>query len=455
MRGLLKFTLFSLITLTSLNAGYFDGKSIQYFRDAITRSFPPADSEKKEASFISSRYLRIGDDIYSATLTDTVGFNTALKSGSGFFFQKKGDTYTSLYHYDSSYESADLSCQGNTCQLNDFYQKFPQAYKKVTFSYYNSYSLSKVATCPSDQNFNSNTGQCQKCNENESWDPETNTCFNDCRKDGKINKFAFTDGSCIDCSGEKDSLSVLQCICRGYGNSSIDPKIWGKNGGSPDGCHLEGSCGDGSIQHSFTNPNCKPDDNPDPKPDDNKTKPDTPKPDNNKTKPDDPKPDDPTTPGTGDKGKDGKKDGKGSKDDAKGDNNTTIINNNNNSKDGDAKFNKGDFDDGDLEKERDGLYGDISKHIGEGLSKFDGIRDGIDQFVNNVQLKGFEKVKPSIKAKCPIKKQISLPNGKSKDIIVDYCENLSPVSEISYYAFYVGFAVGGFILFLKLLIFSI
>lgn len=89
------------------------------------------------------------------------------------------------------------------------------------------------------------------------------------------------------------------------------------------------------------------------------------------------------------------------------------------------------------------------------MSKFDGIRDGVDQFVSNVQLKGFEKVQASIKGKCPIKKQISLPGGKSQDITVDYCENLAPVSEISYYAFYVGFAVGGLILFLKLLIFSI
>ena len=71
-----------------------------------------------------------------------------------------------------------------------------------------------------------------------------------------------------------------------------------------------------------------------------------------------------------------------------------------------------------------------------------------------MQGKGFETVKTSIKSKCPMKKEIPLPNGGSKDITVDLCEYVSPASEISYYAFYVGFAVGGFLLFLKLLIFS-
>ena len=118
------------------------------------------------------------------------------------------------------------------------------------------------------------------------------------------------------------------------------------------------------------------------------------------------------------------------------------------------KFNKDDFNDEDLRKERDGLYDSIKKHVNDNLSKFDGIRDSIDQFVKNVQGKGFEKVQASIKGKCPIKKQISLPGGRSQEIVVDYCENLAPVSEISYYAFYAGFAIGGFILMLKLFIFS-
>lgn len=450
MRGFLKFVLFSLISLTSLNAGYFDGKSIQYFRDAITRSFPPAGSEKKEASFISSQYLRIGDDIYSATLTDTVGFNTALKSGSGFFFQKKGDTYTSLYHYDGSYESVDLSCQGNTCQKNDFYQKYPESYKKVTFSYYNSYSLSKVATCPSDQNFNSNTGQCQKCNDNESWDADSNKCYRDCSKDGGINKIGNTDGSCIDCSSFKTAAGALKCLCLGYGYNS--PGLPWFVSPDTDKCAMKGDCGNG-FQITLTDPACKSDD---PKPDDNKTKPDTPKPDDNKTKPDTPKPDDPKpnpNPGGGNPGGGG---GNGGGSDDKP-NPDPKPNPNPNPDDGNGKepkFNRGNFDDSNLEKERDGLYGDISKHINDSLSKFDGIRDGIDQFVSIVQGKGFEKVQSSIKGKCPIRKQISLPNGRSQEIVVDYCENLAPVSEISYYAFYAGFAIGGFILMLKLFIFS-
>ena len=297
MRGLLKFILFSLISLTSLNAGYFDGKSIQFFRDAISRSFPPAGSEKKEASFISSQYLRIGNDIYSVTLSDTVAFNTALKSNSGFFFQKQSDTYTSLHHYDSSNESIDLSCQGNTCQQNDDYQKYPQAYKKVTFSYYSSYALVKVANCPSDQNFNSNTGKCQKCNENESWDADSNKCYRDCSKDGGINKFANTNGGCVDCSKEQTAMSALHCLCMGTGHGS-GQEYYQRNTENPalSPYDLKGRCTDGSIV-DFTDPaiNNKPDT---PKPDDNKTKPDTPKPDDNKTKPDTPSP----NPGGGDPG---------------------------------------------------------------------------------------------------------------------------------------------------------
>ena len=448
MRGFLKFTLFSLISLTSLNAGYFDGKSIQFFRDAITRSFPPANTEKKEASFISSQYLRIGNDIYSVTLSDTVAFNTALKINSGFFFQKQGDTYTSLHYYDSSNESIDLSCQGNTCLQNDDYQKYPQAYKKVTVSYYSSYALSKVANCPSDQNFNSNTGQCQKCKDNESWNPKTNSCFIDCT-DEKTNKYGWEDGSCTDCSAAKTTGEIYRCFCGSLGlgvpETFPDVGVIGKPG------YFMGQCSNG-YSFEYKDPDYKPDT---PKPDDNKTKPDTPKPDDNKTKPDTPKPSDPTTPGSGDKGKDGKKDGKGNKDDAKGDNNTTIINNNNGKNNGnDPKFSPRDFNYDNLKKDEEGLTGKYTGAIGDTLKNFDGFKNGVDQFIDNVKGKGLSDVsKQSVPKTCSHKETIDF-FGHTITMDFDFCKIISPASGAFYYLFYVFFFGCFLFLIIKLLIFS-
>ena len=321
--------------------------------------------------------------------------------------------------------------------------------------------LDGVATCKSDENYNSATGQCQKCDSGQSWNPKTNSCFVDCTDINK-NKFGFTDGSCADCSGEKDSDGVKKCYCNFIGSSRMLQSVEFNNGN-----FRFASCQDGS-QFWYKVPGT-------PDSDDNKTKPDTPtlNPGGNATNPGDPN--NPNQGGGNQGGNQGgnnganqgnntnPKPGNGNSTNTNNSNstttvngNTTIINNNGggNKNGDDPKFNKSDFDDSDLEKERNGLYDGIKSHILDNLSKFDGIRDGINQFVNNVQGKGFEKVQPSIKGKCPIKKQISLPGGKSQEIVVDYCENLAPVSEISYYAFYAGFAIGGFILILKLFIFS-
>ena len=198
---------------------------------------------------------------------------------------------------------------------------------------------------------------------------------------------------------------------------------------------------------------------PNPKPDDpgnnNGTKPggDTPKPD----KPDKPdtnntKPDKPNQGGGGHPGG-------GSN---PGNNNGTKPgnpDNNNGTKpgkdDNHGKFDPKDFDDGGLDKAREGLYDSIKNHLENGISKFDGVRDGIDQFINNVKGKGFSKVQSEIKRSCPIKKEIQLPDGKARELVVDYCDAVAPASEISYYVFYVGFLVGAFLLFLKLLVISL
>ena len=196
--------------------------------------------------------------------------------------------------------------------------------------------------------------------------------------------------------------------------------------------------------------------NPKPKPDPDKPdKPDKPNPD----KPDKPNPDKPNPGGGG-----GKPGGGGNKPDKPGDDDKGKDKNNTHpgggGKPGDkeddkGKFNPKDFDDGGLDKARDDLYGGIKDHLNNGLSKFDGLRNGIDQFIKNIKGKGFAKVKSEIKRSCPIKKQITLSDGKTYDILVDYCDAVSPVSEISYYVFYVGFVVGAFLLFLKLLVISL
>jgi len=181
-------------------------------------------------------------------------------------------------------------------------------------------------------------------------------------------------------------------------------------------------------------PNATP--GPSPKPDDpgnnNSTKPggDTPKPD----KPDKPdtnntKPDKPNQGGGGHPGG-------GSN---PGNNNGTKPGNDNGTKpgkdDNQGKFDPKDFDDGGLDKARDGLYDSIKNHLENGISKFDGVRDGIDQFISNVKGKGFAKVKSDIKRSCPIKKEIQLPDGKARELVVDYCDAVAPASEVSYYVF--------------------
>lgn len=243
------------------------------------------------------------------------------------------------------------------------------------------------------------------------------------------------------------------CFSCGNGNSIV---VNAANEYADYGCNYD------EIDHLYLDDPKKPDDNktkPD-KPDNNNTKPNKPdkpsNPDDNKTKPNKPdhgggghsgggggggNSDNPDKPGDDDKDKDkngthpGGGGGKpGDKDDDKG------------------KFDPKDFDDGGLDKARDDLYGGIKDHLNNGLSKFDGVRDGIDQFINNVKGKGFARVQANIKRSCPIKKEIQLSDGKSYEIVVDYCDAVAPASEISYYVFYVFFIVGIFLLLLKLFV---
>lgn len=460
MRGLIKFTLlifaFCLkvfaIDFANIHISFYDGRT----------SFPSSSTYKKvnDVEFLLNSYLRIGNLVYSYSTSGDNLFNLFLKKGDGFY---SDEGMSKLEFYDSSHEKYTVYCESNTARSCSF-EASTSYPAPVEFSFFKTYYISYFVTCPADEHFNTDAKKCQKCPEGQTWNPKTNSCFIDCT-DEKTNKWGWSDGSCTDCSASKTTQDVYRCFCGSLGlgvpPTITDVGVIGKPG------YFKGQCADGNM-FEYRDPEYKPD----PKPDDNKTKPDDPKPN-----PDDPKPDPGGDSGGGNSGggsgggnsgdsqdnpKPNPGGGSGDNPDPKpnpnpgggsgGGNNGGKDDGNN--KDGEAKFNKGDFDDGDLEKERNSLYNGIVKHINDNLSKFDGIREGVDQFLKNVQGKGFETVKTSIKSKCPMKKEIPLPNGGSKDITVDLCEYVSPASEISYYAFYVGFAVGGFLLFLKLLIFS-
>lgn len=335
---------------------------------------------------------------------------------------------------------------------DDQFGKDP-SFKKVEFSFFKKMAISLVTSCNPDEHFNTQTKQCQKCKENESWDPETNTCYKDCNKEGKPNKIALTDGRCIDCSGEKDPMAVLRCLCLGsglgFGGAS---SFWGKNGGSPDGCDLQGACLDGS-QISFTNPNCKPDNpdpKPDPKPDDNKTKPDP--------KPDDPKPD-PDNPNPGGDGGGGNSGSGGNNGGSQNNPNPGDSPNPNPNPGGggsgdNLKFNESNFNYDGLKGDYDGFKNRYASEV-EGLKgKFYDLKTGLNQFIENVKGNGFTSFqKNSVQNTCPLKYNVEL-GFYSSVIEVDFCKLLEPIRTIIYYFVYIAVFTGFLLLTVKLIMFS-
>jgi hypothetical protein len=293
--------------------------------------------------------------------------------------------------------------------------------------------------------FDSTTGLCvNKCeditNQNDRID-----CM--CKRAGKIGyNGSFStmniggDGSMVCSYGCKSTKDDPEAKPNGDGtmfNVSYDIKDIDPN--------ANGVCFTDDIYapNAMPGPSPKPD-----KPDNNNTKPGggskPDKPDTNNTKPDKPNQGGGGHPGGGSN---------------PGNNNGTKPGNDNGTKpgkdDNQGKFDPKDFDDGGLDKAREGLYDSIKNHLENGISKFDGVRDGIDQFIKNVQGKGFAKVSPGIKRSCPIKKEIQLPDGKARELVVDYCDAVAPASEVSYYVFYIFFLISLFLLFLKLLAISI
>jgi len=222
-----------------------------------------------------------------------------------------------------------------------------------------------------------------------------------------------------------------------------------------------GKCSNG-YSFEYRDPDYKPD----PKPDDNTTKPDNPDP---QPDPDNPQPD----PG-GDSGGGGNSGGGnngGSQDNpnpnpggGSGDNPKPNPNpgggsgggGNGNNKDDDPKFDLDkEFNFSDISDSYNGFFSESKSKIESIIGEFNIMGDSINQLKENIKGNGFENVKPQIKNKCPIKKQILLPNGSSKEVTVDYCDIFFPVSEITYYVFYIFFFVGSFILLFKILMLSL
>ena len=464
MQSLIKIPL--LLTFFFFNAYALDLSSLDdsSFNYGMNQSFLPYGVSAQSISdveILNISFLKINNDIYAYRFDELV-FNLSKSNASGYYYEGNLSYIATLYYYDSKFEKITIPCEGsdinNIRACSRRYVLGSKDVLPVEFSYYRKYSINKVRSCESDENFNTDTNQCQKCPDGQSWDPQTNTCYKDCSKDGKINKVGLPDGRCIDCSGEKDSFAVLKCLCSGFGLGGGNT-FWSKYGSSPSDCNLEGSCSDGS-QISFINPKCK--DKPDQKPDDNKTKPDNPNPDNNKTKPGDP------NQGGGNHGgnqggNNGGNQGNNTnpnpdpKPNPKPGNGNSTNNNNgggNNANGDNLKFNEADFNYDGLKGDYEGFKNRYASEV-EGLKgKFDNLKTGLNQFIENVKGNGFTSFqKNSVQNTCPLKYNVEL-GFYSSVIEVDFCKLLEPIRTIIYYFVYIAVFTGFLLLTIKLIMFS-
>lgn len=314
--------------------------------------------------------------------------------------------------------------------------------------------LDIVAQCNADEDFNTDTQQCQKCPDGQSWNPKTNSCFIDCT-DEKTNKYGFTDGSCTDCSAAKTTGDIYRCFCGSLGlgvpESFLDIGVIGKPG------YFLGQCSNG-YSFEYKDPDYKPD----PKPDDNKTKPDDPSPDDNKTKPDDNKTN-PDQGGGNNQGNNGGNQGNPKPNPNQGNNtnpnpdpkpnpkpgngNTTNTNNDGNNNNGGGGNNaNGDnlkfTPDGSAdkyEKDINDFAGKFKDAAGGIVGEFGNFKKGVDQLIANINGKGIKDVKSqAIPSSCPREFTVDM-FGNSYLIKIDYCKYIAPAANVLYYIFYILF----------------
>lgn len=472
MQNLLKFTLLTLISLTTLNAINLNSISDQTFSSNRYSGFinPAFNASSVQAKFINSKYLRIGNDIYSLSSPFEIVFNTSIKKDIGFFLNTPSND---LYYHNSNFETIKIPCQFSGDSILACARSYASitngSVKEVEFSYYQKFNISKVTECQADENFNTETKECQKCPEGYSWDSENNRCYKDC-SDVNKNMWGWTDGTCTDCSKETTHADIRRCYCKYFG---LDIKPFSvKTKDSKTGLYI-GFCSDDS-EFWYKDP----------------ADPEIPKPDNNNTtpsNPDGPGNQNPNNPGGsggdngggsggnqgGGSGGNGGNSGGGSGGNQGGDNSGGSGGNNNGNNQGngnsgggsggsgsgngngkDPKFNPGDFDFKDLQNDVNDFKLQYINGLNTMMGGFDNLKDGINQFIANVQGKGMNGItKKNVPTTCPRKHVIDF-NGYPSELNFDFCKVVSPASGAFYHLFYVIFFLGFLMLIVKLLILS-
>lgn len=401
--------------------------------------------------FIGNEFVRIDNNYYRISQKSDFIFNLRHKTGSGYnLYDYSGNqSVFILQYYSGEFEQAKIKCwvNGNYVQtcgpgLSDGQDE--------TFSYFNQWYIEYKATCDSSKNeiFSKKLSGCVSCPAGQSWDDDGGKCFIDCTDKNK-NKWGFTDGSCADCSGEKDSDGVKKCYCNFIGSK---PRLQSVE--IIEGDFYFTSCENGSDFWY--------------------KKPGTPDSDDNKTKPD---PNNPN-PGGGSGGDSGGGSGGGNGGGNGGDggggnsggsedkpnpnpgNNDEFCNKNSNypkckKKDNNSttpgpgsgggnnngdnlKFNP-DGSAGEYEKDVKGFAGKFKEAAGSIVGGFNDFKKGVDQLIANIEGKGLTEFKfqPMPKA-CPKKYDFDVL-GKSVSFEIDYCKYLSPASNTFYYIFYILF----------------
>ncbi len=484
MRGLLKFLFLVSSFCLNLSSALIndDGKSFSELLNDPYRGYNrgkdwgfPYKSDYSttllnsnvDVKFIGNEFVRIDNNYYRISQKSDFIFNLRHKNGSGYnLFDYSGNqSVFILQYYSGEFEQAKIKCWVNGNYVQTCGPGLSDA-QDETFSYFNQWYIEYKATCDSSKNeiFSKKLFRCVSCPAGQSWDDDGGKCFIDCT-DEKTNKWGWSDGSCTDCSAAKTDGEVFKCFCGSLGLGV--PETFESLGviGKPG--YFQGKCSDGNT-FEFKSPDYKPDT---PKPDDNKTKPDDPK----------PKPDPGGDSGGGNGGDSGGGNSGGSQDKPnpdpgnndefckknpndpkckKSDNNSTAPGPGGGSgggggnKDGDAKFNPGDFNYSDKKRE----YEDFKNRYGQALNKvlenFDGFKQGVDQFISNVQGKGLASADKQSKPTTCVKKYDIDFFGYKSSIEFDFCKVASSVSGAFYYIFYAFFFYCFLILIVKILLFA-
>lgn len=420
--------------------------------------------------FIGNEFVRIDNNYYRISQKSDFIFNLRHKTGSGYnlYDYSSNQSIFILQYYSSEFEQAKIKCWVNGNYVQTCGPGLSDA-QDETFSYFNQWYIEYKATCDSSKNeiFSKKLSRCVSCPAGQSWDDDGGKCFIDCTDKNK-NKWGFTDGSCADCSGEKDSNGVKKCYCNFIGSK---PRLQSVE--IIDGDFYFTSCENGS-EFWYKKPGT-------PDSDDNKTKPDP----NNPNPGDKPNPGGDNGGGGGNPGGDsgggsgggnggggggngGGKEDKPNPNPGTGDNPGDKPNPNPNpgggsgggngggdkDKDGNAKFNERDFDYSGLKNDMDNFKSQYKSALDGVVKDLDGFKNGVDQFINNIQGNGLASIDKQSKPTTCVKKYDIEFFGYASSIEFDFCKVASTVSGAFYYIFYAFFFYCFLILIVKILLFA-